>query len=283
MGINKFKKTVVFTLLALFSSSVLPAGEWGRVTQPARGTPEVIGGPAAGCLRGAVSLPPIGRGYQVMRLSRHRVYGHPSLVHFIEGLGEATLRKHLGVLLVGDLGQPRGGPTASLHRSHQNGLDVDLWYWSPEVANERPLNYGEIENLSARSMIQPDRRTINRALWGPVQAEVLRLAAEPEEVERIFVNPVIKKWLCEREGDREWLHKIRPWWGHDDHMHVRLYCPEGDERCTSQQEIPAGDGCGSDLDWWLDAVAAPSSPNKKAPPPPAPILPAGCASVLHAP
>ena len=43
-----------------------------------------------------------------------------------------------------------------------------------------------------------------------------RRAASYPEVERILVNPGIKKKLCDTvTGDRSWLRKIRPFWGHD--------------------------------------------------------------------
>ena len=33
--------------------------------------------------------------------------------------------------------------------------------------------------------------------------------------------------MCENEkGDKSWLKKIRPWYGHDNHYHVRHKCPE---------------------------------------------------------
>ncbi|CAK0773673.1 Penicillin-insensitive murein endopeptidase [Gammaproteobacteria bacterium] len=276
-----FRTYVLLVVLPICAAPLALANDWGNVTQPSHARPEVIGGPAAGCLNGAVNMPPEGHGYQLMRLSRHRTYGHPSLVHFLRTLGEALEDQHLGVMLVGDLGQPRGGPTASLHRSHQNGLDVDIWYWLPEVAKKRRLNPDEVENLSAPSMVK-DRRVIDHTRWTPAHVEMLRLAVAPDEVERIFVHPVIKKTLCEQETDRDWLHKVRPWWGHDDHLHVRLRCPPDDDLCASQKPLPPGDGCGADLEWWLEAVAA--APTTTHPPrPPAPVLPAACAAVLRAP
>src|SRR5690606_16762689 len=79
---------------------------------------------------------------------------------------------------------------------------------------------------------------------------VLALAAADERVARIFVNPVIKRELCrEASGERAWLRKIRPWWGHDAHFHVRLACPAGSPDCEPQPELPPGDGCAEIADW----------------------------------
>ena len=267
---------------ALFSG-VIHGGVWEHVTRPSHTRAEVIGGPAAGCVAGAVTLPATGVGYQVMRLSRNRTYGHPSLINYLQNLGKTLDAQGLGVMLVGDLGQPRGGPTASLHRSHQNGLDVDIWYLMPEVARERRLNSHEIEHLAAPSVLSANRRKINYSRWTFSQGELLRFAAAPPEVERIFVHPVVKKELCDQvDHDRSWLRKIRPWWNHDDHLHVRLRCPPEDAHCTSQKPIPPGEGCDADLSWWLAAVATPA-PKRPPPPPPNPVLPAACTAVLNAP
>jgi penicillin-insensitive murein endopeptidase len=41
-----------------------------------------------------------------------------------------------------------------------------------------------------------------------------------------------RKALCrETTGDRKWLGKVRPWWGHDYHFHVRLLCPADSAEC----------------------------------------------------
>jgi penicillin-insensitive murein endopeptidase len=84
---------------------------------------------------------------------------------------------------------------------------------------------------------------------------MLRLAAEDAHVERIFVHPIIKRDACKStQGDRGWLHKLRPWYGHDDHFHVRLECPAGATDCVAQTPSPRGDGC-AELDWWFSPEA----------------------------
>ena len=57
-----------------------------RSDAPAR----AIGGHALGCLAGGVALPADGPGYQVMRPSRGRFYGHPALVDFIGDLARSA-------------------------------------------------------------------------------------------------------------------------------------------------------------------------------------------------
>ncbi len=115
----------------LLVPALAAAGPWGEVRLPSAELPQVYGGYAAGCIAGAQTLPLSGPGYQAMRPSRNRYYGHPELLRFIEQLGYTAEARRFAPVLIGDLGQPRGGPMLSGHRSHQIGLDagweLDLW------------------------------------------------------------------------------------------------------------------------------------------------------------
>ncbi|MGB2680168.1 MAG: penicillin-insensitive murein endopeptidase, partial [Candidatus Competibacter sp.] len=98
------------------------------------------------------------------------------------------------------------------------------------------------------------------------------------------VNAIIKQALCNSETDRGWLNKIRPWWGHDAHFHVRLRCPPGSPQCDSQKPVPFGDGCDPDLaNWVRDIVqsARNPKPQKKAEPPSTDNLPTACYAILN--
>ncbi len=222
---------------------------WARVSGPAQGRARSIGGYSAGCLQGAEALPLDGPGFQVVRPSRNRHFGHPALIDFVRGLGEQVRAARLGVLMIGDLGQPRGGPAPSGHASHQTGLDVDIWFWAPAGADRRVLPVAERELLSERTVVSAREKARTRH-WSPRIVRVLALAAADARVARIFVNPVIKRELCQEVGDdRAWLRKLRPWWGHDAHFLVRLACPAGSPGCEAQAELPEGDGCDEIADW----------------------------------
>lgn len=272
------------SLLLLASALPVQAGNsWSTVAYPLAGPPEVIGSYAAGCIAGAVPLPLVGDGYQVMRPSRNRYYGHPLLIRFVERLAQQTATRG-GRLLIGDLGQPRGGPTPSGHRSHQSGLDVDVWFL--QQPRERTLSRADTEQIEMPSMIRATEGTLNQSRWSPGYRDALKLAAQAPEVDRIFVNGIIKQALCESETDRRWLEKVRPWWGHDAHFHVRLACPPGSEQCKPQKPLPFGDGCDPDLrNWVRDLVQAARSPKpyRKPEPPSADRLPAACDAVLYNP
>jgi penicillin-insensitive murein endopeptidase len=278
--------SLLFGLAALGFVSEATAGstaqDWAKISTPTHAPSQSIGSYTSGCIAGAATLPLDGPGYQVMRLSRHRYYGHPSLIGVIQQLGQFSVEQKLGSLLIGDLGQARGGPTLSGHRSHQTGLDVDIWFLLSEQASNRPLTANERETWSAPSVVDLQNDTVDYRHWSLDQAKVLEAAARLPEVDRIFVNPSIKQELCNNKtaATGEWLRKIRPWWKHDDHFHVRLKCPPHSPQCDAQDPLPAGDGCDASLAWWFSAEAKAPSKNVPLPPPP---LPALCEQLLRQP
>jgi penicillin-insensitive murein endopeptidase len=264
----------------------LPAKElFGRVAGPAPLAARSIGFYSKGCLAGAQALAVNGPNWQVMRLSRNRNFGHPDLVAFLERFSAQVPKvSSWQGILVGDMSQPRGGPMLTGHASHQIGLDADIWL-TPSPGRE--LSREEREKLSASMMVRADRRDIDPSNWRPDHWKVVRAAALDPRVERIFVNAAIKKALCrEASGDRSFLAKVRPYWGHDYHMHVRLTCPPGNAECRPQEAPPTGEGCGSELDWWFtDEVLHPKpEPEPAKPKPPLTLadLPDACAAVLGA-
>jgi penicillin-insensitive murein endopeptidase len=275
---------VLLPLLFSTSAMLAHAGNgWSKVAYPLAGPPQVIGSHAAGCIAGAVALPLVGDGYQVMRPSRNRYYGHPRLIRFVERLGQQAVAQG-GRLLIGDLGQPRGGPMPSGHRSHQSGLDVDVWFL--QQSRDRLLSQADTERIDMPSMVRAADGTLNYARWSPRYRDALKQAALASEVDRVFVNAIIKQALCYSETDRSWLEKVRPWWGHDAHFHVRLACPPDSGQCKPQKPFPPGDGCDANLTNWVrEIVQATLSPKpyKQPEPPSADRLPAACDAVLYSP
>jgi penicillin-insensitive murein endopeptidase len=182
------------------------------------------------------------------------------LIQFVRWLGNTALAQGRSGILVGDLAQPRGGPMRSGHASHQSGLDVDVWFLPPP---DWPLSATDRETLSAVAVVAPDGMTVGQD-WTDGHLALLHAAASYPQVDRIFVNAAIKRELCERAGsDRAWLTKIRPWWGHDHHFHVRLACPGVDPTCTPQAPPPPGEGCDGELAWWFSKEARQMLTEKK--------------------
>src|ERR1700746_1723532 len=185
---------------ALFSEKKLPS--------PARAM--AIGCYPSGCLQGGVELPPTGQTWQVMRPSRNRNWGHPELVQFLERFAplaaEATGWKGI---LIGDMAQPRGGPLPFGHKSHQIGLDVDIWFMPMP---DRVLSKAEREDILGSNVVAVDGKHVNDKAWSPADVAFIQTAAEQPEVERVLVNAAIKKELCriENQNNRSWMSKVRP-------------------------------------------------------------------------
>lgn len=222
---------------------------------PTRNQPGIFGFYSAGCLDGGVSLPISGKGYQVLRISLRRYYGHPALIRFIKNLAQKIHTMNLGNILVGDMAMPRGGPMHYGHLSHQNGLDVDFAYTLIPDQKKKRLTIHEIENMKDPSVMTDDLTALNPDVWRASYVTVLRTVAEFDEVDRIFVNPFILNEICTKledieEEDEEWIIKIRPWYGHHDHYHVRLKCPENNQYCVPQKELTKS-ACGDELEYWL--------------------------------
>jgi penicillin-insensitive murein endopeptidase len=258
------------------------AKQWRGLLKPAAGPALSIGTCSCGCLQGAATLPVSGRGYETLRLGRNRRYGHPNLVAYIQRVAAAAARAKLGLMVVGDLSQPRGGPTPSGHRSHQTGLDVDLGYVAPPGARAK-MPADVREHLSPPEVV--DAKTHEKkSAWKPTIAKLLAIAAADPAVDRIFVDPGIKKLMCEGATARApWQSRLRPWWNHHDHFHVRLKCPPDSPQCVPQ-EPPPNDGCGASLAWWFsdDATATRTKKREAAAAEPEPTLPTACEALVQA-
>lgn len=206
---------------------------------PEQGKAEALGEYSLGCLSGAQTFTGKEKGLLLSQMKRGRYWGHPDLINLLTRAGE-EFNKSNKRLIIGDLSQSRGGPTLTGHNSHQNGLDVDIWFKMLSAKEE--LSFRELETEDMKSMES----------LGPDQVKLIQYFTQDNSVERIFINPAFKKKLCQDKSlTAEEHHKLRAWWGHDDHIHVRLKCPADNSQCVSQKPIPAGDGCGEDLNWWF--------------------------------
>ncbi|EAQ08142.1 penicillin-insensitive murein endopeptidase [Yoonia vestfoldensis] len=236
---------------------------FGAAPRPTAQSPSALGSYARGCQAGAVALPETGPTWQAMRLSRNRNWAQPITVDYVQDLSRfaATLPGWNGIY-VGDLSQPRGGPMLTGHASHQTGLDADIWMLP---ATRLDLSRAEREAISSISMRRANGAYVNTD-WTPQHEALIRAAASDPRTARIFVFPGAKVEMCNNAtGDRSWLNKVRPWYGHHYHFHVRLNCPAGDATCVDQAPPPAGDGCAEAQDW-VNTILNPPPPDPTAPP-----------------
>jgi len=263
------------------STKVGPAAEvsnpWAAIKSPVMlgAKPEAFGFYSHGCLSGGVEVPVSGAFWEVVNASRHRNFAHPDTIAFLEKVGAWTFVH--GKLLLGDIAQPTGGPTSFGHASHQQGLDIDVRFGfapgvlSPEAREAYPMtavamHYMEVKDDAFRLVneITPD--------WHPVYGGLIRFSAQYPKVDRIFVSPPIKKELCSqfrvangRGGFTypDWLRKVRPYYEHNAHFHVRLLCPVDSPGCEPQKPN-APDvtdstqvGCeGAEFAWWFESDPA---------------------------
>jgi penicillin-insensitive murein DD-endopeptidase len=288
-------RLVILSCAAVFaaeaSAEQLAKTAFGAMKLPAAAAPAAHGFYSKGCFAGGMAIATDGPTWQAMRLSRNRRWGHPEMINLIERLSRDATKIGWPGLLLGDISQPRGGPMLSGHASHQIGLDADIWL---TPMPDRRLTAQEREQLSATSMLQKNGKGIyvNDKVWTPQHLGLLKTAASYPQVERVLVHPGIKKKLCDTaKGDRGWLGKVRPYWGHHYHFHVRIGCPAGSTDCKGQKPVTGDDGCGAELDDWFALLTAPPKPPKpgEKPKPPArdilkvSDLPAACRVVLDAP
>ena len=244
------------------SANDIAKHHFGAAADASAHAPEPIGAYSRGCQAGAVQLPETGPTWQAMRLSRNRNWAQPGTVAFVQDLSRyaATLPGWAG-LYVGDMSQPRGGPMTSGHASHQSGLDIDVWMLPPSRLN---LTAQEREDISSTDMQRADGAYVNDA-WSPQHEALLRQAASDPRVARIFIFAGAKAEMCRTAtGDRSWLAKIRPWWGHNTHFHIRLNCPAGAPNCAAQDPVPPGDGC-DEAQAWVNNILNPPPADPNAP------------------
>lgn len=255
----KLIKSALFMGIMVFSASVL-ASKWEQIRSPIAGQAQSIGSYSNGCIIGAQPLALKGEGYQVIRSIKNRYYGHPQLLSYLQTLGKRAKDAGIPPILIGDMGMPAGGRFSSGHASHQTGLDADIW-----------LRFGPMDDETARNpaglatiMVDHNANVVDERVWTENHTKLIKLAASDPRVDRIFVNPAIKVKLCNTAGaDRQWLRKIRPWFAHDSHFHVRLTCPPDATNCENQAPVPAGDGCGDELYSWFKPAQPGAKPKAK--------------------
>ena len=199
-------------------------------------------GPAnQGMLLGAVPLPLTGDGFVVHATwaARDTQWGIDELIAVVAWTAREVARAHPGTeLAIGDLSIAGGGRSAH-HRSHQTGRDVDLVLFGIKDGRPVPatamLPYGDDGHLVADPAVELDvarQWTVVRGL----------LSAPGPGIANIFLYAPLRERLLDHAraiGEPEGLIDLAaatmsqpsdsaP---HNDHMHVRIYCPPGEPTC----------------------------------------------------
>ena len=214
-------------------------------------------------------------------------WAHPEMVDMVKKLSRVAARQpSWNGLYVGDMSQPRGGPMLTGHRSHQSGLDADIWMLPAKNLNLSVKEREAISSISTRR----SKGAFTNGSWTRAHHEIIKAAAKDKRTERIFVFPGAKVKMCaDEKGSKAWLRKVRPWYGHHYHFHIRLACPKGARGCKSQNPPPAANGC-ADAQKWVDDILNPPGPKLRDPNAPKPKprreykvadLPQQCTNVLR--
>ncbi|HEX4746211.1 MAG TPA: penicillin-insensitive murein endopeptidase [Gaiellaceae bacterium] len=176
--------------------SSFPALRWNDGTS--------VGLPYSGSLSGGTQLPLEGADWVTWNPVTDRVPNRPGRLHG----HERTIRKLVAALtayraanpgaprvVVGDLSFRDGGPMEQ-HRSHQNGLDVDVYYPRRDGTLRAPTGPGQID-------------------WMLTQELLDRFVAEGAEKVFVAYSPQLR-------GPND---VVTPYPNHGDHMHVRFPRP----------------------------------------------------------
>jgi murein endopeptidase len=180
-----------------------PAPEAGVVWHRSR----ALGRPNHGRLAGGVLLPAEGRHFvswdAVHRSTPNPVWrrwGTDRLVRTLLRVAAAYAVAHPRAprLVVGDLSRRRGGPFGRRfggdgHRSHQNGLDVDVFYPRRDGRERAPRTVAQVDRALAQDLVARFVRAGSRY---------------------VFVGP--------HTGLHGPPRVVQPLWNHDDHLHVRI-------------------------------------------------------------
>ena len=174
-----------------------------------------LGRPNRGRLAGGVELPAAGTHFvtvdPVTGTSPNRAWrrnGTDRLVEVLLAVAAEHAAAHPDAprLVVGDLSRPRGGPFGPEyggdgHRSHQNGLDADVYYPRRDGLERAPARVAQIDRRLAQELV--DR--------------FVRAGAQ-----YVFVGP--------RTGLRGPRKVVMTLVNHDDHLHVRIRPGQGAHR-----------------------------------------------------
>jgi penicillin-insensitive murein endopeptidase len=222
-------KWLLSLFFSAFAGGCLP---WSSL-DPATAGP--MGGTSHGGLRGGIELPHKGDHHLFYRPQRDRRHACPTLGRALLSAAQQVAQSYPSSrLVIGDLSAPGGGKISG-HRSHQNGLDADLGFFrrtltgkpAPPGTDHRFDRFG-VALVRHRGTLFDEERNL---------ALVEALLANPHaEIQWIFVSHATKRRLLETalrkavatdtiERMNTVLRRPGDSTPHDDHFHVRAFCP----------------------------------------------------------
>ncbi len=213
-------------MLKILLASLVCTFSWA--TEPAH---QVIGSYSRGKIHQAHALPLQGKGFSFLSLSENRNWGSLGLIETLEKSAAEMIDffPEFTGLVIGDLSAETGGPIKP-HLSHQNGLDVDVYFIRTDGLDPKTSLVANGKLLSAFDL---------KKNW-----KFVKFLVSQGRINRIFADRAVKKSFCALyPSETEVLRRIRPFPSHEAHFHIRLTCPAESPECISQVEVPLGSGC----------------------------------------
>lgn len=197
-------------------------------------------------------IPSKGDGFRKINKSSGKNYGTGFLIDFLTQISTNFKAIHPDTeLYINSLSNQSGGKVGR-HKSHQNGLDVDIsylpgpkWRFKSVVVNKEGDVLKKRASLSSNHKPHPDL-DVERNL------KFFKMIVDTGVVNRIFVNHNLKTAFClysQSQGaaffkaHEETLRRMRTDSYHHDHFHLRLKCHENFKRCKPQRDPKPGHGC----------------------------------------
>ncbi|MBN2341491.1 MAG: penicillin-insensitive murein endopeptidase [Deltaproteobacteria bacterium] len=206
-----------------------------------------IGGTSDGVVVNACEMPSEGEGYAFYH-KRDRRYGSEALTGLVERVSKKVMMQYPdSILKVGDL-SGKGGGKITGHSSHRTGLDVDLAFF---VRNPARSYTGDfllaLHDPNGVAVVDKEVGLFDMEKnWAVVEA---LLTDTETQVQWIFVSKGLKarllayalhrqKDLSVIEQAAAVLHQPGDSAIHNDHFHIRIYCPDVETSPACAQRKP---------------------------------------------
>lgn len=171
-------------------------------------------------------------------------FGTDALVGVMEYLGNEVSKEfsepefEKSRIVVGDLSAPKGGCLAGrfnrrAHKSHTNGLDIDIAFFNPRAGHPPEERFTNTFYVSSNWWL------LKKMVNNPFAC-----------VKNIFLDrKLIRQLECYANKDPDWKKirsKLQHVRGHRNHFHIRVGSGPGEENCLKGGELDLEDGDGGE-------------------------------------
>ncbi len=177
--------------------------------------------------------------YKIGDPSNKKYFGTQEIVDLIALTGEKMFEETGRKIYISNLSKQNGGPVAP-HKSHQNGVDVDIAYPSRN------------DNIDFPAVVRMKPRVFNKSLYSTEKTfNLLKIMFEQKDipVDRIFMDKAIKADLCkyaksipdltaeQKDFAKKIFGSINHVYGHGNHLHLRIKCTENQPACIPKSYL----------------------------------------------